>query len=143
MKKRIIIGSIVVAVFALAVAVYQYQRRSKNTVDGDPAYTTTASELFKEFDANEDSANAKYLNKVILVRGEIVDMTPIDSANLNIVLGTTDPIFGVSCQLPAANQNKLKVGESVNVKGLCTGKLMDVVLVKCVIEKQNLRVSNK
>ena len=42
---------------------------------------------------------------------------------------------GVICQMEPSFEGEFETGESATFKGLCTGYLMDVILVRCVEEK--------
>jgi hypothetical protein len=135
MKTKIIIGLLFIAVLGISAGFFLYQKPAEKTVSGKAEFETTAMQLFNEFDTDEALANKKYLNRIIAVRGTISEITAVDSAGLSILLETGNPLFGVSCQLSQAKgKSMLKRGQEVEIRGLCTGKLMDVVLVRCVIE---------
>ena len=141
-KKRIIIGGIVVVIMMAAIyAWYQYNR----TVEGLSAvradYSINASVLINEFVNNEDSANKKYLNKILSVKGMIKN---IESAQGTIVLGDTADMSGVRCVLDSSahsNAGSLQRGAIITVKGAITGFNKDetgllgsdVQLNRCVI----------
>jgi hypothetical protein len=144
-SKRKILGiGIMVAGVIASVALYLYQKPADRVVTQDAEYSVNAIDIFNEFDANEAQANKKYLNKVVSVAGEVSDISAVDSIGINIVLTSENPLFGVSCQLPfGAPDSSVKVGDLVQITGLCTGKLMDVVLVRCRIEKTGKVKVNK
>jgi len=138
MKTKIIIGLLFIGVLGISAGFFLYQKPAEKTVSGKAEFRTTAMQLFNEFDADEALANKKYLNRIISVRGTISEIAAVDSAGLSIVLETSNPLFGVSCQLSQEQgKNLLKRGQVVELKGLCTGKLMDVVLVRCVVENDD------
>jgi hypothetical protein len=137
MKNQVLFGLIMLVILCSGAAMYLYNKPSESYVTGKPVYTVSASEIFLEFETNEQAANEKYLNKIISVTGQIADVQAVDSVGVNITLGTGNGIFGVSCQVADPREgNGLRGGQSIRIKGLCTGMLMDVVLVKCVIEKK-------
>lgn len=137
MKKRIIFFGIILVAAVGAFAVYQYQKPSANVVTSVAEFEVTATDLFEQFDSNETEANAKYLNKVVEVTGRVASVQAADSTGVDIVLQTDNPMFGVNCNLPQLSISEApKKGETIVVTGLCTGKLMDVVLVKCFIRKK-------
>jgi hypothetical protein len=141
-KKRRIVGvGIIVAGILSCLALYMYQKPSEKVITQKAEFNVKARDIFNEFDQNESKANKKYLNKVVSVQGEISDISAVDSVGINIMLTADNPLFGVSCQLPSgAPDSSLKVGDRVQITGLCTGKLMDVVLVKCRVDGKNERV---
>ena len=136
MKTKIVIGLVFLSVLGGSAGFFMYQKPAEKTVSAKPAYTIQASTLFNEYSDDEAAANEKYLNKVLLVEGRTTNISGVDSVGLSVLLETSNPLFGVSCQLPEGDKEKiLKLGNHVRIKGLCTGKLMDVVLVRCVLEK--------
>lgn len=137
MKKKIIIGLIIGIVAAVGAGVFLYQQPSETVVNGRAAFVVDASQIFNEYNDDESVANQKYLNQVISVRGRVSDVSAMDSLGVNVVLATSNPLFGVSCQIPQPDEtSSVKVGDQVTIKGLCTGKLMDVVLTRCLIESK-------
>lgn len=143
-KKRIIIGGIVVVIMVTAIyAWYQYNR----TVEGLSAvradYSINASALINEFVNNEDSANKKYLNKILSVKGMVKSIETGQGAG-TIVLGDTTDMSGVRCVLDSsalAMTASLQQGAVITIKGAITGFNKDetgllgsdVQLNRCVI----------
>jgi hypothetical protein len=143
-KKRIIIGGIVVVIMVTAIyAWYQYNR----TVEGLSAvradYSINASALINEFVNNEDSANRKYLNKILSVKGMIKSIETGQGAG-TIVLGDTTDMSGVRCVLDSSARSttaSLQQGVVITIKGAITGFNKDetgllgsdVQLNRCVI----------
>lgn len=134
MKKALLIIGLL-GLLALAYGLYEYQRPVGSLTNEVANFSLPASTFFQEFEADENAANAKYLDKIIRVTGQVKG-TDFEGDSPNIVLETGDEMFGVVCQLDPtkALPTQLAVGTTVNIKGNCTGKLMDVVLVNCIIE---------
>lgn len=134
--KKILLIALILGVFGATTGAYLYHKPASKTVGGQAAFAVNAAALFSEFELNEEAANQKYLNKVLQVNGLIADIAPADSQGVTVMLATNHAMSGISCQIadPAAAKD-LKPGDRVQVKGLCTGMLMDVVLTKCSIEK--------
>ncbi|HSI90318.1 MAG TPA: hypothetical protein VK927_04335 [Adhaeribacter sp.] len=117
-------------------AYWQDQNPTRNLASESADLSITAPELFRQFSENEAQANARYLDKVIMVRGNLKAIGRAPKGALNLTLEADDLMGGVTCEIPAENVPKglsLEVGEPVIIKGQCTGYLTDVVLVKCVI----------
>lgn len=139
MKTKLIILIIsVFAVLAALVALYMYNKPHKNYETQKAEVTMTSSELLKAFESNEQEANDKYLNKMILVSGRIEDLAQSDHGDLSVALD--DPMFGVSCNFNAELSEEqdrlvkaLKVGAMVQIKGRCDGYLTDVRLTQCSV----------
>lgn len=135
MKKIILIGGILGMLTAGSIGVYLFNKPHQSIKSVDADYQEAAPELVARFQEDEESCNKKYLGKVIEVTGSVSDIAIDEKGVLNVTL-TGGDLSGVICQFEKANQEAalhLKKGESVSIKGICTGCLMDVILVDCVI----------
>lgn len=94
----------------------------------------SVSELVSRFESNEEMANNDFLDKVILVVGK-VESVYADSLGASIYLKDPDEMAGVLCNFSSGvvDINAISKGETLKVKGLCSGYLMDVVLNKCSV----------
>ena len=113
-----------------------YNRHHMDVSEKNIDFNLTAQQAFDEFNLNENSSNKKYLNKVLKITGQV---NSIEITNNNeIIQLNANELGGVSCLFSKKNislLSGLKKGNTVVVKGLCTGFLMDVNLVDCVMEK--------
>jgi hypothetical protein len=115
-------------VIALAgLLLYMYNKPSRN-VAGENGIPVTATELYKKFTSDEIQANQAYLNKVLQVSGQVLEVKNTHAAGKVVVLNTGDPMFGVACTLDNIQTEAVKPGAKIVVKGVCTGYLSDVVL---------------
>ena len=71
MKRNILIAMLVLMAIAAGVGYYLYNKPAGTTISSDADHTVTATELFSEFEQNEEAANSKYLNKVLAVTGKV------------------------------------------------------------------------
>lgn len=133
MIKKVLITVSILAVVAGAVGYKMYTKKHR-MIEQETYTSTRATELFKAFEENESSANTKYLNQVIEVSGILSEVLANQEGNTVAILKSDDPLFGISCTLehPATD---LSAGDSIVVKGVCTGYLSDVVLTHCVLIK--------
>ncbi|MDZ7876418.1 MAG: hypothetical protein U5L45_02045 [Saprospiraceae bacterium] len=137
MLKKLLIFGCLAAVIGGAVGYCMWNKPHAEI--GQPNFTITATELAAEFAADDAKATEKYvgtMDKMIVVQvsGTIASVEN-DSTGTSIALETGDPINGVSCVLDKFTKQKktdFKVGESIVLKGICTGKLTDVVIDRCV-----------
>ena len=135
MKKLLIIVLILVA-GAGSYGYYLYTKPRSGAADMKTAYITDAKSLLAEFSTDENSANAKYLGKAIEVSGTIRSIETDDRGTMNVSIETNE-MGAVNCQFEKKDQMpELAAGKSINVKGVCSGYLLDVVLVDCVIENK-------
>lgn len=109
--------------------VYQYNKPPRD-VASETGIPVTATELYQKFTSNEPRANQAYLNKVLQVSGQVLEVKSTANAGKVVVLNTGDPMFGVACTLTRIETASTRVqpGEKITVKGICTGYLSDVVL---------------
>lgn len=138
MKKSSYIIIAILFVCAGAIGTYYYLNRSVAGISGTKAdFSLTPQNLLADFTKDEHSANARYLDKVIVTEGKINSIKSDEKNNVNIVLDTGDPMSSISCVLDkdeTEKSEKLKLNDAVKIKGVCTGMLMDVIMVNCVIE---------
>lgn len=138
MKKQIIITSILAVFLAGALGVYYVYNKPHRDVKGESAFVIIeAKQLFDEFSKNQEGANKKYLDKVVVVKGVVKEVIlPTDNkGGATIVLESGDEMFGVSCGFDVKDSQNPAVGSTITIKGVCTGMTMDVVLNKCSIQK--------
>lgn len=113
-------------------AYYEYNR-GPASLDGKRSdMALSAKELLNDFQNDEQSANEKYLDKVILVSGTIAELKKEETPP-SVILETGDALSRVVCEMERL-PNSLSLGESISIKAKCTGFLMDVVLVQGVIK---------
>ena len=92
-----------------------------------------ATDLYLQFATDEAAANAKYLDKIVQVCGQVATVSAENGA-VSVLLDTGDPFGGVACELDHLREHprtEFPVGERVCFKGVCTGYLSDVVLSRC------------
>jgi hypothetical protein len=134
--KRLIYLFVVVLISGLGLGFYLYNKPHQGIANEIPVYRLSAVNLIRDYDAGEEKANSKYLGKVLEVKGIVAEKSKDEKGMINVTLQGPD-LAGVGCQFDPKAQEELgsiKEGQEVVVKGICTGVLMDVVLVDCVIE---------
>lgn len=124
---------LVLGVIGALTGWYMYNKPNDSVNSSKADYTVSSELLFAEFEGDEATANAKYLDKVIDVSGTVQSVKKDTSGETNITLATANGMFGVTCRMDKREEVKsVAAGEKVRLKGICTGMLMDVVLVRCV-----------
>jgi hypothetical protein len=135
----IILGSITLVLLAAGIfGYYEYTRGNPDLADQKPDVCIPAATLMNEFSQNETQANAKYLNKVTCTRGVVKAVEKDHTGSVSVALDAGDPMSDVSCQLDDRHLDeaqKIHTGDTVDVTGVCTGMLTDVVLVRCSVEE--------
>lgn len=134
MKKMILILTAIALITGIGFGYYLYNKPHQSIADESPAFSIDVKTIVGDYETDEKKANDKYLGKIVEVRGLISEKTLDNKGNYNIILQGPD-LSGVGCEFEPNAQTsltKLKEGQEVVIKGICTGVLMDVVLVDCV-----------
>jgi len=134
-KNKIVIVILIVGFVGVFVAYKMYNKPHVNVVDTKSDIILSASKILNDFSTDENLANKLYLEKIIKINGTISELN-IEKERGIITLKTTDDFGSVLCHLSEGGMKKmksLKVGQTITLKGICTGFLMDVILVKCEI----------
>lgn len=140
MKKRtkiILLAVLVVGAIAAFYGYSEYTRGHKDLSNEKADVTLTAQELMSAFETDEAAANTKYLDKAISVTGTVKAIDKNEAGGYSVQLIGSD-MGNVSCEMDErhnADAEKLHTGDNVTMKGTCTGMLMDVILIRCVIDK--------
>lgn len=139
MKRKVLIAAVLIIGMGIGTGLYYYHKPVESLKNKEADVTITAEKLFSDFEANEENANAAYLNKIINVGGSIENVQKNSDGSVSLILSSGDPMGSVSCKLEAGDTVAalaMKKGATVHVNGKCTGYLMDVVLVNCSITEK-------
>jgi hypothetical protein len=136
MRKKIFFSIGILMLCVAAYAFYLYNKPHTSVAAVAPAFNITAPDLYASYAQDEAAANKKYMDKVVLVKGTVNDVSRTDST-LTILLESNNITGGVSCNIlgKSATAVAIKSGDPISIKGRCTGFLADVMLADCVIEK--------
>jgi len=134
MVKKILIGIFVLALIGVCTGVYLWNKPHEKVEDAK-GITTTAAALSKAYAANEQQADATYLNKAIEVSGTVGEVDNNQDGGIMVVLQTEDPMAGVQCAMRDKGTAAAK-GQAIVIKGFCSGNgITGVSLTDCVIKK--------
>jgi tRNA_anti-like len=146
-KKRIIFIVLIVALLGGAWFGYgEYSRKVRNLRNVNAQLHLQPQEIINAFEKNEIAANAKYLDKIIAVKGSVKSIETNDLGHYTIVLGEAASLSSVRCSMDSLYVKELtgiKEDAVITVKGFCTGfshdELLgsDVILNRCVLENEN------
>jgi len=136
MRKKYFFGIGILLICLAGWGLYVLYKPHQNVAGEQAVATLTAVNLYKEFAGNESGANKKWLGKVLEVKGRISSVTDAGSyVSLNLVATAEG---GVNCSVlkkDLSAGDTFNKGDSIYVKGKCTGFLMDVNLVDCIVQK--------
>ncbi len=129
--KKILIGIILVGVVTCCVIYLMYNKPHRDPAT-EKSIGVTAVDLFRDFENNEIEANTRYLDKVVEISGKVTEITANQDLMPIIVLETENTFFGVRCTLNNP-EIKAQIGETIILKGVCTGYLSDVIITDATI----------
>jgi hypothetical protein len=134
---------LVAALFmAVIVGLYGYGEYNRSLPDThylEPAFRLEASTFIKQFETDESKASARYADQTISVHGVAHAIQTTDTT-ATVFLNDGYSGSSVVCQFDRESNQEikdLKKGDPVTIKGICSGYLMDVVMVRCVLDHDN------
>lgn len=111
---------------------YKLYTKPHRSVTAENALSISAVALVSAYESSETDANAKYLDKVLEVTGKVTDLVKNQKGETVITLKGTD-MSGLLCTLETSAKQDVQPGNFITVRGICTGYLMDVVLVRAIV----------
>jgi hypothetical protein len=142
--KFVLFGGLLLVLGGIAFAWYIFNDKFTDMRKRDASFTVNAMDLIKEFQVSDSLANAKYAEKIMTVKGRVTELENFDSTiNLKIIDTLTDAyiIFAFQ-QENVADVKKIKEGDSISIKGSCSGGTYSDILEtefinfkRCVINK--------
>ncbi len=133
-KQIFLLAGAIIAVIIIFITIKVFQPASKSVRKEKPDFQFTVPDLVNEFESDEEAANSLYLDKIIQVNGTIENIAD-DETSIILTLRDPEAISGVLCSFDKSitSVNKFTLGSDITVKGICTGYLLDVVLIKCIV----------
>jgi len=132
--KRIIFILLVLVSAGLGYGWYLYNKQPVDIREQKAQIEITAGDLLRSFQQDEVTATRNYVDKVLIVSGNVSNIQ-FNSAGLpTVFLEAGDPFASLACSFYGSeshNVKKIRPGTFIRVKGNCTGMLVDVVLNKC------------
>ena len=144
MEKRIKYGTILLIFLIIGLLIYGYFYHISvgSSLPLNADIKISARKLISLTDSSESSFDQKYLYKILSVGGVVKD---IKRNKLGIYIvsleGNPGDPSSVNCTLDSLYNHHtlpLKIGDSCSIRGICAGHLTDIILVECIIEKQQL-----
>jgi hypothetical protein len=130
--KKIILALFSFVAIGAAVGYYMYNKPVDKMAQMAVSDEVSAEDLFSAYEKDEAEANRKYLDKIILVKGKVLKSEEGEEKT-TILLDTGDMLANIMCQMENKKLTLPEPNSIISIKGLCTGYLTDVVLVRAVI----------
>lgn len=127
--KRMLLIALVLGLIGASVGTYLWFKPVEKISSMETEISVPANELFNAFETDEAAANEMYLNKVLEVTGVVREVKSNENGLPSVIFETDDMIFGVMCEFESQQgAEAINAGDLLTIKGICTGKLLDVVL---------------
>jgi hypothetical protein len=136
MKKKVILSIAAIVFLMIFFAQRIYNKPYLNVEKASSDIVITSENLLNNYIEDEGKSNTAYLEKVIEVSGRITEIIREQDSNV-ITLSGGNMDGNVICYLLDGNEkiDSFNIGDSLVIKGICTGYLLDVILVRCVLIK--------
>lgn len=136
-KKLLLIG-VVIGIAGGSAAWWYVWHKPHAKVEDAKGIAITATDLVKEYEADEKAADTKYLSSpskkvAIDVSGTVSETETNQDGGLMVILDAGDPMTGVQCAMREKNVTVTK-GQQVTIRGFCSGKIMNVSLTDCIMK---------
>jgi len=136
MLKRIILFIIIIGIIGV-IAYKMWNKPHRDIAAAKKDFTISADAFYKEYEKDETAANTKYLEKIIEVKGVVLDIELENPQEPTVALSTSQPDITVRCGFKKElidEIKKLKANEVIKIKGKCDGMdMFGVVLTQCVL----------
>jgi len=137
-KIRWLIFIVIIAVVAVVV-VYRIWNEPHMNIKNATGVKTTATALYSYLSTDSATMKPAFLNKVVIVSGEVTQILKNGKEQQIILLKTNTPVGSVNCRMEE-KINHLTPGNTISVKGICSGYIAgdrdldlpgDVFLTRC------------
>lgn len=134
--RKILWFLLIVGAIGAGIGYYLYNKPVASLEKKKADLQLTATKLISDYETNELAADSLYLGKILLISGQITEISQSDSTS-RIHLQSENPIAFVICEMEKTTDiTEIKSGDEIKVKGLCSGYLSDVILVQSVLVKE-------
>ena len=126
--KRIWIAAIVVIIGLVLLYLYLYKGH-RDIGSEDATAILGSTEIVSQFSKDQEKATTDYLNKVVVVSGDVTD---IDASGITL----NDAVYAIL--LDTGLTNEISMNSNLKVKGRCIGydELLEIVkLDQCILLK--------
>ena len=131
MLKKVILPLLIIALVAAGAVYYYvfvYSVQNHRNINDEDAITVVADSLAQHFTNDEVIANAKYLNKVLEIKGVVIDTASNQQGKPTVTIGNVSSMANVFVTLGERPVVAIKLNDTIRVKGICSGFLSDVVI---------------
>ena len=118
--RKIILTAVVAIITIMAAVVYILWNKPHRNVKAADALPVTAVELYNSFIKDSANANTLYADKVVMVSGEVSQVSQNQQAQQVILIKTAVNGAYINCTMEGRSAES-KPGDKISVKGICSG----------------------
>ena len=118
-KRIFLITAVAIIALAAVTGYMMWNKPHKNVKDAD-AVKITAVDLYKSFISDSAKANTLYTDKIVLVSGEVNQVSQNQEAQQVILIKTAVDGAFINCTMEEKTVT-YKTGDQVSIKGICSG----------------------
>ena len=99
-------------------------------------FSLSAKDFAKEYETDQTGSDKKFIDRIIEVKGVIDEISTDQNNSTVFILRDKESSTGVLCTLSGkatGKMKKYKKGDTITIKGTCSGMLFEVVMNKCII----------
>ncbi|MBX2931934.1 MAG: hypothetical protein KF781_08325 [Chitinophagaceae bacterium] len=131
MKRKWVFFILFVTIVTTTLIIWFIWNKPHRNVQNEKGIVVSAIQLIQDFENDELSANKKYLNKAIVVSGKVLETSINQDGLPTVTIQSASLMSNVYCTLKK-EQPIPDAGSIAVIKGICTGKLTDVVLIDAI-----------
>jgi hypothetical protein len=128
--KRILIAVLgIIVVFGVVYWIVATDKFS-DTKSRKASFTMSVNDFIHEFQQDEKAFNQKYTDKIVAINGRVTEIEAADTTmNIKMVdtISGAIVIFAFQAQ-HLAEAKAVKVGDSISIKGACSGGIISDIL---------------
>ena len=128
--KKLLVTFLVLIAIGAGVYFYIALEKQPDTKNEKAAFTVSAIDFIREFEKDDKAANKKYAEKIITVNGMVSEIEAVDTTVNIKFIDTTSGSYAIFAfqEQHVAEAKTVKVGDSVSIKGSCSGGILSEIL---------------
>lgn len=135
-KQKILLACTMIFGAAVWWGYKEYNRKNDDLAFAKSDLQVTSADLIRSFQADEKSANQKFLDKIVSVTGKVKDIDKDEKGYYTLVLGEENTMSSVRCSMDTTHGQDItliRTGNQITIRGACTGFNSDELLGSDVI----------
>ncbi|MEM8928837.1 MAG: hypothetical protein AAGC45_11580 [Bacteroidota bacterium] len=131
----ILVCAAVITLISIWALCYIDKSPEKITPDTRVEVKISSADLLASFIEDESKANSDFVERVIQVKGVVKEVTFLNN-RYTVLLQGQGEYACLICDMDedeVGQINEVTIGDTITLKGVCKGFLMDAILLNCVL----------